>query len=108
MEEVFGFGCGFVDGAFFVHVGEFFVRNFLVEFFIEFPNHPIDFGIGHFDVHFGKDITDLLFCEELPVVRGGQKFEDLNEVFLFGLVDVVFLKLLFNGFLFFGLTLFNF
>jgi hypothetical protein len=108
VEEVFGFSCSFVNCAFFVHVSEFFVGNFLVEFLIEFPNHSIDFGVDHFDVHFGKDITDLFFCEELPVVGGGQKFEDLNEVFFFGLVDVVLLKLLFNGFLFFGLALFNF
>ncbi len=108
MKEIFGLCSTFVDCAFFIHVSEFFIRNFFVQFFIEFPNHPIDFSVCHLDVHFGKDIADLFFCEKLSVVRTGQKFENLDQVFLFCLVDIVFLKLLFNSFLFFGFALFNF
>jgi hypothetical protein len=68
MEEIFGLCSSFVDCAFLIHVCELFVRNFFVELFIEFPNHPIDFSVCHLDVHSDKNIADLFFCKKLPVV----------------------------------------
>jgi hypothetical protein len=106
MEEVFAFGCVLVDGAFLVHVHELFFGDLPVEVFVELPDHAFDFRFGHAGFHLLEDVVQVGFGEEFVVVGGGEGLEDLEEVFVFGGVDVELLQFFFHCFLLFHFAFF--
>jgi hypothetical protein len=51
MEDFFGLDASVIEHAFFVHLSELFLTDFVIEFLIYLPDHQCDFFFVHFIFH---------------------------------------------------------
>ena len=87
MKQVLALCCGSIDGAPFIHIYKFLLRDLFVEILIKLPQHPLDVSLAHPHAHLPQDLFYFALSEILALMLVGQEVEHCHQVFFFVGVD---------------------